>query len=152
MTSVVGQALKDNGYLVHSITGVSMIPMLRQSQDAVHLVPAQGRLSRDQIALYQRANGSIVLHRVVKVIPEGYIIRGDNCIDNELVLEEQIIGVAQGVYRDGQYYSCQNKAIARFAARQRWTLPYRRLRAFLAKVKRKLSKIIAKNQHKILDK
>ena len=136
--SAVEKVIAENGYIVHSISGVSMMPLLRQNQDAVHIVPNTERLKRDDIALYKRRDGSLVLHRVVRVKGSEYIIRGDNCINNERVLESQIIGVAQGIYRDGQYYSCDDETILKYASRQRMNLPYRRLRAFLGRAKRRL--------------
>ena len=41
-----------------------------------------------------------VLHRVIRVLPEGYLIRGDNCLTTERVQESQVIGVLTGFYRD----------------------------------------------------
>ncbi len=40
-----------------------------------------------------------VLHRIVKIMSEGYIICGDNCINLETdVTDEQIIGKLEGFY------------------------------------------------------
>lgn len=136
--TAVEKTLADNGYIVHSIHGVSMLPLLRQDMDAVHLVPIRGILTRDDIALFKRTDGALVLHRVVKVLPDAYIIRGDNCLRNEYVAATQVIGVAQGVYRDGQYCPCTEPTIRRYATRQRISLPLRRLRHFLGRIKRKL--------------
>ena len=134
----VKTTIANNGYLVHAITGVSMLPLLRQNTDAVHIVLPQGRLKRDDIALYERKSGILVLHRVVKVLPDSYIIRGDNCAYIERIKDEQIIGVAQGVYRDGKFYSCQDKEITKYATRQRWTLPLRMIRYYAKAIKKKL--------------
>ena len=55
-------------------------------------VPAAGRLRRFDVALY-RSGGRYVLHRVVRVLPSGYVIIGDNCITEEHVEDAQVQGV-----------------------------------------------------------
>ena len=138
MSNSVKTTIANNGYIVHAIKGVSMLPLLRQNKDAVHIVLPKGRLKRDDIALYERKGGILVLHRVVKVLPDSYIIRGDNCTYVEHIKDEQIIGVAEGVYRDGNYYSCEDRKIARYARRQRLSLPFRKAKKYASTIKKNL--------------
>ena len=53
------------------------------------------------MALYKQGN-KYILHRVLKTLPEGYVICGDHNYRREYdVKEEQIIGVLTGFIRDG---------------------------------------------------
>lgn len=80
--------------------GTSMLPMLRQGIDNVVLSPLPaGRLKKYDLPLYQRKDGSFVLHRIVRV-EDTYTCIGDN----QFVLEpgvrhEQMIGVVTAFYR-----------------------------------------------------
>ena len=80
--------------------GTSMLPMLRQGIDNVVLSPLPGKLKKYDLPLYQRADGSYVLHRIVKA-KETYTCIGDN----QFILEpgvrhDQMIGVVTAFYRD----------------------------------------------------
>ena len=43
-----------------TVTGCSMLPMLRQHRDSVILEPIRGRLKPGDIALFQRQNGDLI--------------------------------------------------------------------------------------------
>ena len=59
-------------------TGRSMLPMLDGKHDTVTLARPSERLAKYDVAFYQRANGQLVLHRVVGLEGEnGYIFSGD---------------------------------------------------------------------------
>ena len=87
--------------------GVSMLPMLRQGADSVVLAPAPSRLSRYDIPLYQRDNGSYVLHRVIRVAPDGtYVCMGDNQFQPEPgIRHDQVIGVVESFFRGERQHS-----------------------------------------------
>ena len=74
----VEEALKEEGKYVGPTGGVSMLPMLKEGRDSIVVRPAEGRLSPLDVALYRRGE-SYVLHRVVAVRKDRYIMRGDNC-------------------------------------------------------------------------
>ncbi len=97
------QTLRTEGVLFYRIEGVSMQPMLRQKRDAVVVRPPQGRLKKYDVALYRRDSGKYVLHRVVRVLPDGYVIRGDNCYTDETdITDREIIGVLTDFVRKGR--------------------------------------------------
>ena len=91
--------LRREGVYAAATQGASMYPMLRQGRDTVIIRPPEGRLRKYDVPLY-RVGPKYVLHRVVRVLPDGYVIRGDNCLHNERVRDAQIIGVLAGFYRD----------------------------------------------------
>lgn len=99
---IVGQ-LSKGGSVRFKPHGVSMLPFIRQESDEVTLVSPSGRLKRGDIAFYRRDNGQFVLHRVIKVLPSGYIMRGDHQIEREYgITDKNIIAVTKEVVRSGK--------------------------------------------------
>ncbi len=98
------QVLKDKGFFVTTTSGVSMLPLFSDRRDRVVIRPATDRLKKYDVPLYRRGE-SLVLHRVIKVREKDYIIRGDNCIEREIVKDEQIVGVLSEFYRKAKHYS-----------------------------------------------
>ena len=85
-----------------TVTGYSMMPMLRQYRDAVQLKPTEGQLQPGEIALYKRDSGQYVLHRVIRLTQEGYLFCGDNQAELEPVRQDQLIAVVTGYLKKGK--------------------------------------------------
>ncbi len=96
--SNIEKILSDDGVYVSTTSGVSMYPLLRDRRDTITVTPCAERLKKYDVALYRRGD-RYVLHRVIKVLPDSYIIRGDNCILLEHVRDEEILGKLTGIYR-----------------------------------------------------
>ncbi len=97
------EILKDEGRLVYSNVGTSMLPLIRQGRDLFIIERTSGRLKKYDVPLFRRANGQYVLHRVIKVCPDGYVLRGDNQLYREKgVTDGQILGILTAVVRDGK--------------------------------------------------
>lgn len=80
--------------------GISMLPILRQGKDSVVLVKPTFPLYRGQIIFYQRKNGQYVLHRIVGVDKDSYVLCGDNqTYREEGVTQDMIIAVVNRIYR-----------------------------------------------------
>ena len=91
--------LEKEGVFVSTTSGVSMYPMLRDRRDTIIVTKPDGRLKRYDVALYKRGE-SYVLHRVIKVLPDSYIIRGDNCLAKEYgITDDDVIGKLKSFYR-----------------------------------------------------
>ena len=78
------EEIQNSGKLIYTTVGVSMRPLIKQGRDLLIVTKPQGRLKKYDIPLYKRKNGQYVLHRVVKVKDDGYVILGDNCIKWEM--------------------------------------------------------------------
>ena len=130
-TKNIEQMLSEDGVCVTGITGVSMLPMLRQGEDRVLLVRPTFPLPSDTVALYKRGQ-DYVLHRVIDYKDGIYRFRGDNCAADEFIEEERILGVLSGFWRSGTYHDCTGVENAAYAARAKKTLPLRRVKAALA--------------------
>lgn len=93
MSYTLEESLQKEGCIVTTTVGTSMYPMLRSRQDTVVISPVYRRLKKYDVALYRRGN-SYVLHRVVKVLPDSYVICGDNCLNREYhITDDSILGV-----------------------------------------------------------
>lgn len=88
--------------------GTSMRPMLREHKDVVIIEPVKRELKVGDVPLYRRRpDEPLILHRILKITPEHYIIRGDNTYENEYVEPSQIVGVLKAFYRNGKYRNCE---------------------------------------------
>ena len=84
------ELLMREGRLVYKTKGVSMKPMLYQNRDLVVTEKARSRLQPMDVAFYRRGQ-AYVLHRVIFVQPDGYLIRGDNTYSLETVPDAAVI-------------------------------------------------------------
>ena len=97
------EELEKSGKLIYTTVGVSMMPLIKQDRDISIISKPEGRLKKFDVAMYKRPNGQYVLHRVVKVLEDGYIILGDNCISKEYnIKDSQILGVLTSLNRKGK--------------------------------------------------
>ena len=99
--------LDQYGTLTYTNVGVSMLPLLRQGKD-LFTVAKKGseRCKVGDVVLYRRPPNQYVLHRVVGVRPDDYVILGDNCVAKEYgIRDEDILGVMTGFVRNGKEHS-----------------------------------------------
>jgi len=103
----IESALETEGEIVTSTMGWSMYPMLRHSRDMVVIETVNRKLKKHDVPVYRLKSGKIVMHRILKITDNGYIIRGDNLLQKELnVTDDMIIGVLKSFYRNGKHYVC----------------------------------------------
>ena len=102
--------LKEKGIIIHTNKGTSMMPLLREDRDVMIIERPNGRLKKYDVPLYKRPNGQYVLHRILKVRENDYVICGDHCVIKEYgITDDQIIGVLTGVIRDGKQISVTDR-------------------------------------------
>lgn len=104
LAEVIALQLNTGGRANLTVTGSSMLPMLRHRRDAVTLIPADGRQKKGDVILYRRKNGRYILHRIIATEQDGYICCGDNQAVREPVASEQVIAVVDGFTRKGKAY------------------------------------------------
>ena len=107
------EILARDGHLVYKTRGRSMEPLLRQDRDLVEIRVPGARLNRFDVALYRRGP-AYVLHRVVEVRPEGYLIRGDNTFVLETVPDSAVIGVLASFVRKGKPHTVTERGYLRY--------------------------------------
>ncbi len=138
-TSVI-QELRDGRAVTYFTHGTSMRPLLMTAETHVHILPIDregaDRYLPEGIVLYVRADGRMVLHRLIKQEGAVYYMRGDNTYGLEPVRREQIIGVVDMIWRRGKYIDvAEDRRYLRYVRRRLRRYP---LRYFLYRVKRKL--------------
>lgn len=133
--------LQSEGSILRPVKGTSMLPMLEQQRDIVKIVRVDGQLKKYDLPLYRRPNGEWVLHRIIAVRKDCYIICGDNCVYREKVPRDWVVGVAVGYYRDGVYTSLDDRQYLAYARRRVRSRPLRAIKAFCGRVLGKIKSI-----------
>lgn len=107
LRGVMDSVINSGGEFKIISRGTSMLPMLRDGVDTVVLVKKPGILKVGDVPLYQRENGEYVLHRIIAVKKDGYVMRGDNHIASEYPIHnDQIIGILKAYIKDGERIEC----------------------------------------------
>lgn len=97
------EILSKEGRLIYSNVGDSMLPLIRQGRDIVVIEKPSRRLKKYDIPLYRRDSGQYVLHRILKVRENDYILCGDNRYTKETgISDRHIKGVLTEIIRDGR--------------------------------------------------
>lgn len=96
--------LDKHGKYTGFTTGVSMQPMIHQGKDNIIVVKSDGKLKKYDIPVYINAEGKTIMHRIVEVHDDHYIIVGDNCLAREYVTDDMICGKLVGYYHNGKKY------------------------------------------------
>lgn len=110
MNSTFEEEIKKHGRLLYTNVGDSMMPMLRQRHDLVIIGKPDGRLKKYDVPLYRRDSGQYVLHRILKVRENDYVLCGDNRSCREYgITDRHIIGVLTGFVRDGVTYDIADR-------------------------------------------
>ena len=134
------EELERSGKLVYTTVGVSMNPLIKQDRDLSIIEKPKERLKKFDVALYKRANGQYVLHRVVKVLEDGYVILGDNCCFKEYnIKDSQILGVLTSLVRNGKEIDLNSVGYKLYVRARYAHYP---VRVIISKTKRFLRKLI----------
>lgn len=128
------EELNKKGILVYTNKGNSMYPLIRQGKDVLIIKKCNTRLKKMDVPLYKRESGQYVLHRIIKVNENDYVIRGDNTYSNETgIRDDQILGVLSGVIREGKEISVNSFSYKLYS--YFWYYTYY-LRKLIIKIKR----------------
>lgn len=100
------------------VSGISMTPWIINNRDQVEIISARGlTLKKGDIVLFQPFQGRYILHRITKILPDGYITTGDgNLYRDGFIASDSVIGKVIIIYRKGKAISCD---------RLRWKLLFR---------------------------
>lgn len=140
----IEDVLKNEGVFVSTTVGTSMYPMLRNRRDTIIVSPYEGRLKKYDVPLYKR-NSDYILHRIVEVRPDSYVICGDNCERKEYdITDEHILGVLTGFYRGSKQINMNGWMYKTYVNVWVFLFPLRKIaklgRRIAAKVWRKIRK------------
>lgn len=102
------EQLDQHGWIVFTNKGYSMMPMLRENKDLMIIqkrsTNAEGKFLRCKkydAVLYKRGD-RYILHRILKVCSDGYIICGDHNWQREYdIKDKHILGILTAFVRNG---------------------------------------------------
>lgn len=105
---IIEATITDNGIFPLTVTGSSMTPTLYGNRDIVHLIsPDYKAPEKYDIILFKRTDGRIVLHRIIKKLPDNrFLINGDSQSWTEEITATQIIAVTKSYNRNGKTIHC----------------------------------------------
>ena len=121
----IEEVLRERGKYIGPTVGTSMLPMLKHRRDTIVVEAKTQRLKPLDVALYKRGT-AYILHRVLEVRENDYIIRGDNCYYDEIVPEECVIGVLTEFFRNKKHYHCTDKRYLKYVNKRVKNYPRRR--------------------------
>ena len=85
--------------VIFKVKGNSMYPFLRNGIDSVRLAPVNQPLVKNDVVIF-KYYGNQILHRIIKIDGERYILQGDGIIINrEHCRKEDVIGVVTHIFR-----------------------------------------------------
>lgn len=114
--------LDKHGVYASVTSGVSMEPLFRTRRDMVIIGKPEGELKKYDVALYRDRRGKYILHRVIKVKKDKYIIRGDNTYAPEHIPKDRVIGVLTAFNRKGKRHSVTDRSYGVYV--RIWTFIY----------------------------
>ncbi len=130
----------DGRRIVYSgrIAGTSMLPLLREKQDAVTVTaPTRPPRKYDVVFYYDAAQEKFLLHRVIRITAAGYVMRGDNCYYTESPIPgDRVLGVMTSYTRNGRVKKLSSWRYRLYARIRVWDYP---VRHFFHRVKRRIS-------------
>lgn len=101
LAELMSKPLAEGKTVKFTVVGNSMYPMLRNGVDNV-LLSSKLPPKKYDVILYRRKDGSYVLHRIVGVKKEGFVLCGDNQLKTEFpVRREDVVAVMTAFERNG---------------------------------------------------
>lgn len=100
--STVESELRESGVYASVTKGSSMRPLFKTNRDVVILKRSDTEPRKYDVVLYKSGEGKYILHRIVKVLSDEFIIRGDNTYIPERVAKDRILATLTEFNRKGK--------------------------------------------------
>lgn len=114
----IKEILDSYGQYTGLTMGTSMEPLIHQQKDNIIVVKNNGRLKKYDVPVYVTPAGKYIMHRVIKVCDDHYVIVGDNLLKKEYVTDDMICGVLVGFFKNGKHYvDCQKSTLYKIYSR-----------------------------------
>lgn len=123
--------LNKDGFVVTSIVGNSMKPLLKENKDKV-IIEKVKDLHRLDVVLYKKDN-KYLLHRLLKIDNNTLYLRGDNTLALEKIDISDVKGVLKSYYRHNSYIQINKYTNIKYYYLSLLTYPFRLVKA---KIKR----------------
>ena len=145
MTSgLIESELKEHGFYASNTLGTSMRPLFKTHRDMIIVERPHAELKKYDVALYVTPSGKYILHRVIGVRDDIYLIRGDNTYAVERVPKTSVIGVLVKFNRKGHTHTTDELFYRIYSRVWHYVYPIRfvlrKTRLLLGRIKRKVFK------------
>ncbi len=144
----IKEAVEQKGIYTGLTSGTSMEPLIHNQKDTIIIVKQNGRLRKYDIPVYLKS-GKYIMHRVVKVCEDHYVIVGDNLLTKEYVTDDMIVGVLRGFYKNGKkYIDLETNGFYKFYSKV-WValLPVRPIFLFIKRAVNKIKRILKRGKN-----
>ena len=145
--TAIESELEKYGVYASNTKGVSMEPLFRTNRDMVVISRPTGELRKYDVALYRSPGGKYVLHRVVGVKDDLYLIRGDNTYTLERVPKQAVIGVLTEFNRKGRARKCTDLSYRIYSVVWTSIYPLRGFLRYIRYVLRAICRKLFKKRH-----
>ena len=123
-----------------------MEPLFRTGRDMVVIKRREGECKKYDVVLYRYPSGKYVLHRIIRVRENEYIIRGDNTFIREHIPKDKILGVLERFNRKGKSHTVNDRGFKIYSRLWNFIYPVRYLINLSVRAVRKLYRLIFKRK------
>jgi len=143
-STTIADELRLHGACASTTRGTSMRPLFKTGRDVVVIEQPTRELKKYDVVLYRYPSGKYVLHRIIRVCEDEYLIRGDNTFTVEHIPREWILGILVRFNRKGKSHSVDERGFRVYSVLWNFIYPLRLLlhkcRLLLGRVYRRLFK------------
>ena len=141
--NIITETLESGKSFKISPNGGSMLPLIRQGIDSVYIKKPTEPLKKYDIIFFKRTDGAFVLHRIIKVKKDSYVLCGDNqWLAEHGIKRCSVIGVVCEIERDGVRFSCDDPKYMKYVKKRVNTRVIRNIKPiFIYNLKRVYHKI-----------
>ena len=139
--SEVEREINERGSFASVTKGPSMRPLFKTNRDMIVVAKIEAPLKKYDIILYRGGSGEYILHRIIGIRDDFFVVRGDNNYFKERVPKEAAIGVLVAYNRKGKHGSPSTLSFKLYSRLWRYIYP---IRFLFAKVRLCISRIIRK--------
>ena len=135
---MIEDELSKYGTYAANTVGTSMQPLFKTHRDVAVLKKPDRTLKKYDVVLYTGASHKYILHRIIGVREDYFVIRGDNTFGKEYVSRYRILAYLGSFNRKGKHHTVDEfgyKLYSRF-----WNFIYP-IRYFMLLLRRVLGKI-----------
>lgn len=126
---IITEKLKSGATVTIQPKGTSMLPLIVQGKDEVVLKTPTKNLKKYDIIFYKRPSGQFVLHRIIKVRKNDFVLCGDNQTDYEYgITPNMVLAVAVEIIKNSKSVSVNDKEYLRYCKSQLIKIKYKRIK------------------------
>ena len=136
----INKTFDEGKYFSFMPNGISMLPTIVGGRDTVTIKKPIDKPKKFDIILYRRKSGQFVLHRIIDLDGENFILCGDNEIYPEKnVAPEQLIGIVTHYTRKGKVIESGSRKFISDAKKRVYSRP---IRQFIFRAKNKIKRTL----------